>query len=148
MGAVRMRLQTADKNEHLLNIYLSSGLPRRWVGFFFLGKDLEKGLMDQWILCSEWVPSEWESKQLIKTITIILSIKQFHGFFLCFLQTHIFSLHNMLIERLEWCGLLVDYWDVFISCFGLHSPQRIYWWASNAMLHFSKSDEETNSSTS
>ncbi len=21
----------------------------------------------QWILCSEWVPSEWESKQLIKT---------------------------------------------------------------------------------
>ncbi len=23
--------------------------------------------MDQWILCSEWVPSEWESKLLIKT---------------------------------------------------------------------------------
>ncbi len=22
----------------------------------------------QWILCSEWVPSEWESKQLIKTL--------------------------------------------------------------------------------
>ncbi len=24
-------------------------------------------LAHQWILCSEWVPSEWESKQLIKT---------------------------------------------------------------------------------
>ncbi len=40
------------------------------------------------IFCSEWVPSEWESKQ------------------------------------------------------------RIHWWASDAMLHFSKSDEETNSSLS
>ncbi len=33
--------------------------------------DLEKisitSLAQQWILCSEWVPSEWESKQLIKT---------------------------------------------------------------------------------
>ncbi len=33
--------------------------------------DLEKSnitsLAHQWILCSEWVPSEWESKQLIKT---------------------------------------------------------------------------------
>ncbi len=25
----------------------------------------------QWMLCSEWVPSEWESKQLIKNITVI-----------------------------------------------------------------------------
>ncbi len=24
-------------------------------------------IAQQWILCSEWVPSEWESKQLIKT---------------------------------------------------------------------------------
>ncbi len=33
--------------------------------------DLEKfsitSLAHQWMLCSEWVPSEWESKQLIKT---------------------------------------------------------------------------------
>ncbi len=33
--------------------------------------DLEKcsiaSLATQWMLCSEWVPSEWESKQLIKT---------------------------------------------------------------------------------
>ncbi len=38
---------------------------------FFIGTDLEEfsitSLAHQWILCSEWVPSEWESKQLIKT---------------------------------------------------------------------------------
>ncbi len=59
----------------------------------------------------------------------------------------------MLIDGLEWCGLLVDYCDVFISCLdshsdGTHSLQRIHQWASKGMLHFSKSDEETNSSTS
>ncbi len=26
-----------------------------------------RSLAHQWMLCSEWVPSEWESKQLIKT---------------------------------------------------------------------------------
>ncbi len=72
---------------------------------------------------------------------------------ICFLQTRSFSLHKILIDGLEWCGLLVDYCDVFISCLdshsdGTHSLQRIHWWASDAMLHFSKSDEETNSSSS
>ncbi len=52
---------------------------------------------------------------------------------------------------MDWSG--VDYCDVFISCLdshsdGTHSLQRIHWWASVVMLHFSKSDEETNSSTS
>ncbi len=42
------------------------------------------------------------------------------------------------------CGLLVDYCDVFISCLdshsdGTHSLQKIQWWASDAMLNFSKS---------
>ncbi len=50
----------------------------------------------------------------------------------------------MLTDGLEWCGSLVDYCDVFISCLdshsdGTHSLQRIYCWASDAMLHFSKS---------
>ncbi len=53
-----------------------------------------------------------------------------------------FSLHKMLIDGLESCGLLVDYCDVFISCLdshsdGTHSLQMIHWWA--IMLHFSKS---------
>ncbi len=50
----------------------------------------------------------------------------------------------MLIDGLKLCGLLVDYCDVFISCLdsqsdGTHSLQRIHWWTSDVMLHFSKS---------
>ncbi len=72
---------------------------------------------------------------------------------ICLLQTHSFCLLKMLTDGLEWCGLLVDYCDVFISCLdshsdGTHSLQRIHCWTSDVMLHFSKSDEETNSSTS
>ncbi len=49
-----------------------------------------------------------------------------------------------IINGLEWCGLLVDYCDVFISCLdshsdGTHSLQRIHCWAGDGMLHFSKS---------
>ncbi len=52
------------------------------------------------------------------------------------------SLHQMLTDCLQWCGLLVDYCDVFISCLdshydGTHSLQIIFWWASDGMLHFS-----------
>ncbi len=70
----------------------------------------------------------------------------------CFLQINSFSLHKMLIDGLE-SGLLLDYCDVFISCLyshsdGTHSLQSIHWRASDVMLNFSKSDEETNSSTS
>ncbi len=48
---------------------------------------------------------------------------------------------------MDWSG--VDYCDVFISCLdsdsdGTHSLQSIHWLASDAMLHFSKSDAETN----
>ncbi len=55
-----------------------------------------------------------------------------------FLQTQSFSLHKMLIDGLEWCGLLVDYWGVFIKCLdshsdGTHSLQGIHWWASDVI---------------
>ncbi len=41
------------------------------------------------------------------------------------------SLHKMLIDELEWCGLLVNYCDLFNSCLdshsdGTHSLQRIH----------------------
>ncbi len=77
------------------------------------------------------------------------SIKLKTSWWICFS----FCLLKTLTDGLEWCGLLVDYCDVFISCLdshsdGTHSLQRIHWWASDVMLHFSKSDEETNSSTS
>ncbi len=46
---------------------------------------------------------------------------------------------------MDWSG--VDYCDVFIDSHsdGTHSLQSIHYWASDVMLHFSKSDEETNS---
>ncbi len=52
--------------------------------------------------------------------------------------------HKILIDRLELCGLLADYCDVFISCLdshsdGTHSLHRSHWWASDVMLYFSKS---------
>ncbi len=54
-----------------------------------------------------------------------------------------FSLHKMLIDGLEWCGLVVDYCDVFICLDshsdGTHSLQRIHLCTSDEMLHFSKS---------
>ncbi len=55
-----------------------------------------------------------------------------------------------LIDGLEWCGLLVN---VLIRCLdshsdGTHSLQSIHCWSSEGLLHFSKSDEERNSSTS
>ncbi len=60
------------------------------------------------------------------------------------LKTRSFCLLKTLITALEWCGLLVDYCDVFISCLdshsdGTHSLQRIHWWASDVMLNYSKS---------
>ncbi len=35
--------------------------------FEYLEKCVSASVSQQWMLCSEWVPSEWESKQLIKT---------------------------------------------------------------------------------
>ncbi len=60
------------KNCHnLLLLYVSSGHPRPRCVCVFIRTDLEKfsitSLDHQCIHCSEWVPSEWESKQLIKT---------------------------------------------------------------------------------
>ncbi len=64
-----------------------------------------------------------------------------------------FRLLKTLTDGLEWCGLLVDYCDVFITCLdshsdGTHSLQSIHCWDTDAETHFYKPDEETNSSTS
>ncbi len=37
----------------------------------------------------------------------------------CFLQAHSFSIHNRLIDGLEWCGLLVYYCDVLSAVWTL-----------------------------
>ncbi len=65
------------------------------------------------------------------------------SWWICFSQTHSFSLHKMLIDGLEWCGLLVNYCDVLSAVWthsdGTHSLQRIHWSASYIMLNVSKS---------
>ncbi len=65
------------------------------------------------------------------------------SWWICFLQTHSFLLHKMLIDGLDLCGLLVDYCDVFVSSHsdGTHSLPKIHWWASHVMLNFLKSVE-------
>ncbi len=60
------------------------------------------------------------------------------------LQKWNISLDKMLIDGLEFCGLLADYCDVLNSYLdshsdGTHSLQRIHWWASDALLDLSKS---------
>ncbi len=49
-----------------------------------------------------------------------------------FLYKHAAFHFTRLTDGLEWCGLLVDYCDVFIVCLdsrydGTHSLQRIHW---------------------
>ncbi len=53
------------------------------------------------------------------------------------------QLFKPLSEGLEFCGLLVEYFNVFLICFNTHSDhshslQRINWRASDVMLHFFK----------
>ncbi len=61
------------QNKVIKEFYLNHTHPQaiQDVDEFVSSSGLEKcsitSLVQQWILCSEWVPSEWESKQLIKT---------------------------------------------------------------------------------
>ncbi len=144
-----------------------------------MGTHLEKcviaSVSQQWMLCSEWVPSEWESKQLIKTSQWYTrlnftsqnspkSSEQICGCILMWETTgdglfhwrwnygllfkqwnevkHVLMMdlcltnmqllpHYTLTDWFEWCALLVDYCDVFISCLdshsdGTHSLQSIH----------------------
>jgi len=96
-----------------------------------------------WILMWE---TTGDGLSLEEALLWIMALNE--GFF--FLPTCRFSLHKMLTDGLEWCGLLEDCCDVFISCLdshsgGTHSLQRIHWWASDAKFLLICSDEETNS---
>ncbi len=67
---------------------------------------------------------------------------------ICFLQTCSFSLHNILIDVLEWCGLLWCFYQLFGLSFWRHpftaeDPLVSKW--SNATFLQICSDEETNS---
>ncbi len=64
---------------------------------------------------------------------------------MCFLQTLSFSLHKMLIDGLEFCGLLVDYCYVYV---GTHSLDPLVSKWCNATFPQIYSNEEINSSSS
>ncbi len=64
-----------------------------------------------------------------------------------FLMIDLFILSSQYINW--WTGVV---WIIVMFLLdshydGTHSLQRIHFWASDAMLHFSKSDDETNAST-
>ncbi len=66
-----------------------------------------------------------------------LELKRLNDGFVSYKHAYV-SLHKMLIDGQEWCGLLVDYCDVFIRCLdshsdGTHSLQRIHWIANDVM---------------
>ncbi len=70
---------------------------------------------------------------------------------ICFLQTCSFSLHKMLTDGLEWCGLLWCFYQLFGLLFWRHpftadDPLLSKWW-SDEFLQID-SHEETNSFTS
>ncbi len=67
-----------------------------------------------------------------------LKLKRLNDGFVSYMQLFTKTLN----DGLEWCGLLVNYFDVFISSLdsrsdGTHSLQMIHLWASDVMLHFS-----------
>ncbi len=118
MGAVRTRVQTADKNHNN-------------------PQEIHTTPVHQLM---SWVVNSF---MFIWNKSIIFVFLTSNGHF-C-LQTQV-----LISEAGNWwtigCWLLVDYCDVFISCLdshsdGTHSLQRIHWWASNAKLHFYKSEE-------
>ncbi len=111
--------KSSSKNEKLLKIYLPSGHPRwRWV-CFFIRTDLEiiriTSPAHKWIICSEWVSSEWESKQ------------------------RWWKHHNIHTTTKPWCFYLL-----FALSDGTHSLQRIHWWASDVMLNFSQNSSNVH----
>ncbi len=159
MGAVRMRVQTADKNITIIH----TTLRKHTIIFFVRYKSIIKIFLTFWEIafCSGksrlvWITREIGTDQAV--FTSKNSLKQLEdnrsGLFhwrkrYCGLWSHIlaksnslkftqsFLLHKTLIHGRESCGLLVDYCNVFISCLdGTHSLQRIHWWANNVQLDF------------
>ncbi len=174
MGAVRMRVQAADKHITIIHttpvLQLTSCAVKRCV-FVINNASLRLLNFKLSILAKIWVHNTEKVHLLLSTyikihphiclelfwlvysvwsvhISLLIQTRQlFHwrkcyyglwictlSWWICFLQTHSFSLHKILTDGLE-C-------DVFISCLdshsdGTHSLQSIHRWASDVMQHFS-----------
>ncbi len=134
ISSTRALRNSFSKNSNLLKMFWPSGHPRcRWV-CIFIGTDLEKisitSHAHQWILCNEWVPSEWEPIQLMKTSQVV-DMTPVHLFISCKAHSCVFVINRSIIKHFN------SHSD------GTHSLQRIHWWACNLIC----SDYETNWST-
>ncbi len=160
MGAVRMRVQTADKNKSIINPFSTSN---SWFWTEYESIIHNKASFSEIVhpvvfgscismhisLLLQQRLSLLEKSTLCKD-DLYFGLKQWFDikqWWICFSKIFSFSLPKTLVNELEWCRLLVYYCDVFISCLdshsdGTHSLQRIHWWASDVMLHFSKFSKE------
>ncbi len=168
------------RNENLLKMNSPAGHPGcRWV-CFFIRTDFEKFSIASHahhrIICSEWVPSEWVSKQLIKMsrnksvikinklqinasgknmnrrkchlVWIRREICKFQG--LC-KSEHGPDMFKTLTDGLEWCGLLWCFYQLFGLSFWRHpftaDDPLVNKWFNDTFLQIC-SDKDTSSSTS
>ncbi len=90
-------------------------------------------LAHQWIRCSEWVPSEWESKQLIKGSGLKLNCLN-NGF----VSYKYAAFHPTRYYLKDWSG--VDYCDILSAVWTLiltapihcRGPTESKWWNATA----------------
>ncbi len=101
---------------------------------------------------SVWLPLQDESlyvlpnckslwiKASAKWLNVNVNVKCLDDGFVYYKHAAFCFTKQKLIDDLEWCGLLVDYCDVFIRCLVSHSDgtHSLNWWASDVMLNFSK----------
>ncbi len=135
MGAVRMRVQTGDKNITIIHTtpvhQLMSG-DKSWaygykskIWFHNPSSSIEKRYYGLW---THILAIQFEDKKTCWWIR--------------FIQTRSFK---TLTDVLEWCVLLWCFYQTLILTAPIHRRASV---AETLMLHSSKSDEEINSSTS
>ncbi len=143
MGAVRMRVQTADKNITIIHTtpvhQLTSWEDRRFV--FIRNKSIIKTY--------NIIQSKHSGYVYATGPRILFQWRNYGLWTLIYYVTvsykHSFCLLKMLTDGVVWIIVM------FLSdshSDGTHSLQSIHCWDSDVMLDFSKSDEETNSSLS
>ncbi len=97
-----------------------------------------------------WTFSLDETLLWIMGLYFVFQFKVKTSWCICFLLTHSFSLHNMLIDGLEWCGLLWCFYQLFRLSFWRHpftaEDLLLSKWCNAKFLQICSS-EEINSST-
>ncbi len=102
----------------------------------FTSKIVQNNSKQIWLL---WIMDSYFDKKCQLRVLNIIKMD-------LLLKTWNVWLLKTLTDGLEWYGLFLS--AVWTHSDGTHSLQSIHLWASKGMTHFSKSDEETNSSTS